>query len=70
MKSLLLALLTLASTLAWSPREVHAPTRTEDPPVECPLCGIDVRVHAAILSSMTSLNAGVALRALSAFYGA
>jgi hypothetical protein len=68
-KSLLLSLVALASTLAWSPREVSAPTRPEDPPLDCFLCGIDVRLHAAVLSSATSLNARVALRALSAFYG-
>ena len=69
MKSLLLSLVALASGLAWSPREVLAPTRPEDPPVECPLCSMDSRLHARILTTATSINATLALRALSAFYG-
>ena len=69
MKSLLLSLAALAGGLAWGPREVLAPVRPEDPPVDCFLCGIDVRLHAAVLSSASSLNATIALRALSAFYG-
>ncbi len=69
MKSLLLSLAALAGGLAWSPREVLAPERPEDPPVDCLLCGIDARLHAAVLSSATSLNAKIALRALAAFYG-
>ena len=69
MKSLLLSLVTLASTLAWNPREVSAPTLPQDPPVDCPLCGIDVRVHAAVLSACCSLNAHISLRTLAAFYG-
>jgi hypothetical protein len=68
-KSLLLSLVAIASTLAWHPREVSAPMRPQDPPVDCFLCGIDVRLHAAVLSTATRLNASVALRALSAFYG-
>lgn len=67
MKSLLLALLTAASALVWNPREVSAPVRPEDPPVDCGLCGVDSRLHAAVLSSATSLNATFALHALSAF---
>ena len=69
MKSLLLSLAALAGGLAWSPREVLAPTRPEDPPADCPLCSMDARLHAAVLGAATSLNATVALRALSAFYG-
>jgi hypothetical protein len=67
MKSLLLALTTLPAVLLWSPREVMAPVRAEDPPVECPLCGGNAVVHAAIVSTLTATNATVALRVLSAF---
>jgi hypothetical protein len=69
MKALLLSLVALSSTLVVSPREVAAPVRPQDPPVDCGLCGIDARLHAAVLSSATSLNATIALRALCAFYG-
>jgi len=68
-KTLLLGLVTFVSTLAWNPREVSAPVRPDNPPVDCGLCGIDARLHAAVLSSATSMNAHIALRALAAFYG-
>lgn len=69
MKLLLAALLVLPAAVGLGAHEVQAPTRPQDPPVDCPLCGIDVRVHAAILSSCSSLNARVSLRALAAIYG-
>jgi hypothetical protein len=68
-KLLLAALLVLPAAFGLGAREVQAPTRPQDPPVDCPLCGIDVRVHAAVLSTCSSLNASFALRALAAFYG-
>ena len=68
-KSLVFSLLALASSLAWSPREVCAPVRVEDPPIECPLCGGNAGVHALIVATLTSTNARVGLRALSAFFG-
>lgn len=69
MQSLLLGLVTAIAALAWSPREVRAPERVEDPPIECPLCGGDASLHARILARLTSANADVALRALSRLNG-
>jgi len=69
MKLVLAALLVLPAAIGLGGREVAAPTLPEDPPVDCPLCGIDVRVHALVLSACSSLNAQVTLRALAAFYG-
>jgi hypothetical protein len=69
MKLVLAALLVLPAALGSGAREVHAPTRAAAPRVDCLLCGMDVRLHAAVLGTATTLNASVALRTLSAFYG-
>jgi len=63
-KSLALSLAALVGGLAFGPREVLAPERVEDPPIECPLCGGNAAVHATIVVSLTSANASVGLRAL------
>lgn len=69
MKLVLALLLVVPAAVGVGAREVQAPTLPDEPPVDCPLCGIDVRVHAAIMSACCSLNANMALRGLAAFYG-
>lgn len=69
MKFALAALLVLPAVLGSGASEVLAPTRPDDPPLDCPLCGMDARIHARILSATTSLNARASLRVLAAFYG-
>ena len=61
------ALATLPLALAGGAPERPAPP--EDPPIECPLCGGNVRLHALIVGALSATNAEAGRRVLVGLLG-
>jgi hypothetical protein len=66
-KILLAAFLTLPLAALAAPRGATPPS-DDPPPIECPFCGGNVRMHVLVVSALTSANAEAGRRALTAFW--